>query len=57
MSCKVCYREYEDRPNDICDNYLHWQGYVYQLEDNKVISRSTFVKRKSVSILHLEIDR
>jgi hypothetical protein len=31
-SCKICYREYEDRPNDMCDNYLHWQAYVYKLE-------------------------
>jgi hypothetical protein len=34
MSCKVCYREYEDRPNDLCSNYLHWQTYAYQLEIN-----------------------
>lgn len=31
--CKVCAREYEMRPNDICSNYLHWQAYVYRLED------------------------
>lgn len=35
MSCKVCLREYEDRPNDMCDNYLHWAGYVYHLEGKK----------------------
>lgn len=38
MSCKVCLREYEDRPNDMCDNYLHWAGYVYHLEANKLIT-------------------
>lgn len=32
MSCKVCYRDYNDRPNDMCDNHLHWQGYVSELE-------------------------
>lgn len=38
--CKVCYRDYHTRPNDMCDNYLHWQAYVYQLEAKGLIKKS-----------------
>jgi len=39
MDCKICLREYKDRPNDLCDYYLHWQSYVYKLEAKGLIEK------------------
>lgn len=58
MSCKVCYREYKDRPNDMCKSYLHWQAYANHLEANssgkKVKQPPKFNKGERVQIADYE---
>jgi hypothetical protein len=49
--CKICMREYETRPNDLCNNYLHWQAYVYQLEGKKASKLPKFASGDHVQIV------